>query len=57
VFALFIGTRAPMHAPGAPFLLAGALLLTALAVAWRFARPAQPVTDGAASEALQASEP
>ncbi len=38
VFALFIGARAPVHAPGAPFLLAGALLLTALLVAWRFAR-------------------
>ena len=38
VFALFITPRAPMHAPGAPFLLAGVLLLAALVVAWRFAR-------------------
>lgn len=38
VFALFITPRAPMHAPGAPFLLAGTLLLAALLVAWRFAR-------------------
>jgi DHA1 family tetracycline resistance protein-like MFS transporter len=41
VFALFIGSHAPLHAPGAPFLLAGALLLGALLVAWRFARTPQ----------------
>jgi DHA1 family tetracycline resistance protein-like MFS transporter len=38
VFGLFISTRAPLHAPGAPFLLAGAMLLGALLVAWRYAR-------------------
>ena len=57
VFALFIGTRAPLHAPGAPFLLAGMLLLAALGVAWRFARTPQPVSDEVAGDALQASEP
>jgi DHA1 family tetracycline resistance protein-like MFS transporter len=38
VFALFIGDHAPAHLPGAPFLLAGVLLLSAAFVAWRFAR-------------------
>ncbi len=58
VFALFIGTRAPMHAPGAPFLLAGALLLTALAVAWRFARTPQPAAaaDGMATDAVETAD-
>lgn len=37
-FAMFIGARAPMHAPGAPFLLACAFLLAAGLVAWRYAR-------------------
>ena len=34
-FAYFIGADAPAKLPGAPFLLAGALLLVALAVAVR----------------------
>jgi DHA1 family tetracycline resistance protein-like MFS transporter len=38
VFAWFISESAPVRAPGAPFLLAGMLLLAALGVAWRFAR-------------------
>jgi MFS transporter, DHA1 family, tetracycline resistance protein len=38
VFALFIGTRAPVHLPGAPFLLACLMLACAGVVAWRFAR-------------------
>jgi DHA1 family tetracycline resistance protein-like MFS transporter len=38
VFALFIGARAPVHLPGAPFLLACLMLAGAGAVAWRFAR-------------------
>jgi len=38
VFALFISDHAPVHAPGAPFLLAGSLLLVAWLVAWRYAR-------------------
>ena len=44
-FALFIGQRAPMQLPGAPWLLAGALLFGALLVAWRYAheRPAPVV--------------
>ncbi len=48
-FGFFIGERAPLHLPGAPFYIAGMLLLVAVAVAWRFApktRPAaiEPVT-------------
>ncbi len=37
-FALFIGERAPMTFPGAPWLLAGALLFCGLLVGWRYAR-------------------
>ncbi len=33
VFALFIGAHAPVHLPGAPFLLSAALLVVALAIA------------------------
>jgi len=38
VFSLFIGERAPMHLPGAPWLLAGAWLFVGLLVAMKFAR-------------------
>ncbi|KJC59169.1 MFS transporter [Bradyrhizobium sp. LTSPM299] len=34
-FAWFIGDNAPVRLPGAPFYLAGALLLLALVIAWR----------------------
>jgi DHA1 family tetracycline resistance protein-like MFS transporter len=34
-FAYFIGDNVPAKMPGAPFYLAGALLLLALAIAWR----------------------
>lgn len=51
VFALFIGTRAPMHAPGAPFLLACAFLLCAGLIAWRFARAPAPANAGVADTA------
>ena len=37
-FGLFIGPTAPMHLPGAPFLIAAALLLAAVLIAWRYAR-------------------
>jgi DHA1 family tetracycline resistance protein-like MFS transporter len=37
-FALFISDRAPMHLPGAPWLLAAGLLFCALLVGWRYAR-------------------
>jgi DHA1 family tetracycline resistance protein-like MFS transporter len=36
VFATFIGANAPIHLPGAPFLLSSALVLVALGIAWRF---------------------
>jgi DHA1 family tetracycline resistance protein-like MFS transporter len=39
-FAQFIGPEADLHLPGAPFLLSTALLLGALALAWRVTRPA-----------------
>jgi DHA1 family tetracycline resistance protein-like MFS transporter len=39
-FGFFIGPRAPVHLPGAPFLIAAALLGVAWLIAWRFARAA-----------------
>jgi DHA1 family tetracycline resistance protein-like MFS transporter len=38
-FASFIGVRRDWHLPGAPFLLASALLAGALVVAWKVTRP------------------
>lgn len=37
-FGLFIGKHAPMHLPGAPFLIAAVLLAAAVLIAWRYAR-------------------
>jgi DHA1 family tetracycline resistance protein-like MFS transporter len=41
-FAYFIGTTAPVHLPGAPFLLASALLVMALVIAIRTLSAAKP---------------
>lgn len=41
-FGWFVGPRAPMHLPGIPFLVAGALLLVAVLVAWRYAPRTTP---------------
>jgi DHA1 family tetracycline resistance protein-like MFS transporter len=38
-FATFIGPRANLHLPGAPFLLAALLLVVALVMAWSVMRP------------------
>lgn len=38
LFAAFIGTRADLKLPGAPFLLAALLLFTAMLLAWRTTR-------------------
>ncbi len=38
VFRLFIGDAAPVHAPGAPFLVAALLVVAAWLMAYRFAR-------------------
>jgi DHA1 family tetracycline resistance protein-like MFS transporter len=38
-FATFIGPRANLHLPGAPFLLASLLLVVAFILAWRVMRP------------------
>ena len=40
-FAYFIGADAPLHLPGAPFLLAAALLLLAMVIAVRTLAPAR----------------
>ena len=45
-FALFIGAHSPVQLPGAPWLLAGALLLIGWLVGWRYARPAAVVAAG-----------
>lgn len=46
VFALFVGPKAPEPIPGAPFLLASALLIASLALAWAVARPAPAAPPG-----------
>ena len=38
IFALFISDHAPVHLPGAPFLLSAALLVAALVLAWNVTR-------------------
>jgi len=38
IFALFISDHAPVHLPGAPFLLSSALLVAALVLAWNVTR-------------------
>jgi DHA1 family tetracycline resistance protein-like MFS transporter len=43
VFASFIGPRANVHLPGAPFLLASSLMVVGVAIAWRVARLPEPV--------------
>lgn len=43
IFALFIGAQAPLVLPGAPFLLAAALLAAAVILAWAVARAPRPV--------------
>ena len=40
-FAAFISTRADWQLPGAPFLLAAALVLIAMLLAWRTTRPSR----------------
>jgi DHA1 family tetracycline resistance protein-like MFS transporter len=40
-FGLFISDHAPLHLPGAPWLLAGAWLLAAFFVGLKFAHPAR----------------
>lgn len=39
VFASFIGPRAGLHVPGAPFLLAAAMLFVAVGIGWQVAKP------------------
>jgi DHA1 family tetracycline resistance protein-like MFS transporter len=43
-FALFIGAGGNWHLPGAPFLLAAAILLAACAIGWRATRARSPRT-------------
>jgi len=46
-FGWFIGTHAPMHLPGAPFLIAAVLLAGAVLIAWRHGRAPVTVPGGA----------
>jgi DHA1 family tetracycline resistance protein-like MFS transporter len=48
-FAAFIAPGAAWQLPGAPFLLASALILAAMLLAWRITRP--PEARGAAAPA------
>lgn len=48
-FGYFIGDRAPVHLPGAPWYIAAVLLLVALVVAWRYA--AVPARQAASPDA------
>jgi DHA1 family tetracycline resistance protein-like MFS transporter len=49
-FGWFIGPRAPLHLPGAPFLIAALLLGVAILIAWRYARePASASTSTSSS--------
>jgi DHA1 family tetracycline resistance protein-like MFS transporter len=50
-FGLFIGDRAPLHLPGAPFLIAALLLGCGWLIAWRYARA--PATGVQPVEALR----
>jgi DHA1 family tetracycline resistance protein-like MFS transporter len=51
-FGLFIGRHAPLHLPGAPFLIAASLLGGAVVIAWRYAKvPATGGVDIPANEA------
>lgn len=43
-FAAVIGSRRDWHLPGAPFLLASALLVVAIALVWRITRPENAAT-------------
>src|SRR5438874_6664007 len=47
IFGWFIDAKSPIHLPGAPYLLAGALLFTAMLMATRVEQPEiRPVTTG-----------
>jgi len=47
IFGWFIDAKNPIHLPGAPYLLAGALLFTAMLMATRVEQPEiRPVTTG-----------
>jgi DHA1 family tetracycline resistance protein-like MFS transporter len=49
VFAFFIGPRAPLALPGAPFFCGAALFVSALGLAWRVAHPLAPPANPAAA--------
>ncbi|RPE80187.1 TCR/Tet family MFS transporter [Vulcaniibacterium tengchongense] len=46
-FGYFIGERAPLHLPGAPWYIAGLLLALAALIAWRYAPRSQPAGEAA----------
>jgi DHA1 family tetracycline resistance protein-like MFS transporter len=50
-FGYFIDDRAPVHLPGAPFLIASVLLFVAVGIAWRYARVPGQAAPVAAAEA------
>lgn len=46
-FGLFIGKHAPLHLPGAPFLIVAVLLVGAVLIAWRYAKTPAVLPQGA----------
>ncbi|HEY5850128.1 MAG TPA: TCR/Tet family MFS transporter [Lysobacter sp.] len=50
-FGYFIDDRAPVHLPGAPFLIASGLLCVAVVIAWRYARVPVEAAPAVAAEA------
>jgi DHA1 family tetracycline resistance protein-like MFS transporter len=44
-FAYFIGASAPLHLPGAAFLLAGCLILLGFILGWRATKGLQPIRE------------
>jgi DHA1 family tetracycline resistance protein-like MFS transporter len=47
IFAVFIGRRANLSLPGAPFLLAAVLILGAMLLAWRSTKPSAIAAESA----------
>ena len=50
-FGLFIGPHAPVHLPGAPFLIAAVLLAGAVLIAWRYAKAPSHAPDAVTADA------
>ncbi len=56
-FAYFVSPSAPVYFPGAPFATGAVLMVGALALAWRFVRPAAPATASARADGTLVPSP